>query len=585
MFKQSSHLIAILSIILWGLSIKVATAESTKFVQWWDAYFPTKDEVASYSYRSQSPYSSQYQDVNQDGIYNDALVWYEFSMNYPLNPLAAGEQNNKPQQKYRVKRPSARFYGGMVARFTNVSHLTETDSKGQKVPIFNRFQQPTVQPSEGGRPCSYSTSFPHNTGRGWADPTGYPWAQWADMTVMVVNDGGDCCPFSEKFQRTKNAQVNFTAAFVWKKADFINGGAKAERIIFDDTSQLSVDVTRFQLNLQEVRFLVQDGNQFWISESATQVSLSDDNNEETLVGTNSMLVTPVKNGYTIALNPLNSSWAPYHPAIDETIMQSLVADLEAMQLKPKQASEEELQLHHDRSNQLLEQVNRIEFNPSKASFVTHTFEDVQAVGVYFATYEFAHKTTQLVFDNFQAYASGTIPKDRAVAMSSSGEPVTKESAFSGGISVNCGAYEQTVRQCLCDQVQVRGDITVTPEDVGKTADIVVYAESKNAPEDDTGTFYMLDQQGGIQVWDQQPQHLVSFQKNVSLSAEHPVEIYRGQFVLPGYLRVYFGYRLQPEGILVTNTDSIDILIDEVNQDTRNELPYCDSLKNTSECNL
>jgi hypothetical protein len=110
------------------LTIPLATsAESVKMVHWWDAYFPSKEEKATYSYRSASPYFIQYQDVNRDGVYNDTLVWYEFSTQYPFNPQTERGDEDNPSPNYRLHRPSARFYGGMVARFTNVSHITKKE--------------------------------------------------------------------------------------------------------------------------------------------------------------------------------------------------------------------------------------------------------------------------------------------------------------------------------------------------------------------------------------------------------------------------------------------------------------------------
>lgn len=125
---------SILSILLFTPLSTVA--ESVKMVQWWDAYLPSKEVKATYGYRSAPPYSVQYQDVNRDGVYNDALVWYEFSTQYPLNPHNERGKEDNSSPNYRLHRPSARFYGGVVARFANVSHITEKDTNGQRVPFF-----------------------------------------------------------------------------------------------------------------------------------------------------------------------------------------------------------------------------------------------------------------------------------------------------------------------------------------------------------------------------------------------------------------------------------------------------------------
>jgi hypothetical protein len=570
-------LTGLLATTLLGFTPLATIAEPIKLVQWWDAYLPSKEQKTNYNYRSTTPYSMQYQDVNGDGVYNDALVWYEFSLENSLNPLSPGESENKPNQNYRTHLPSARFYGGMVARFTNVSHLTDEDRKGHRVPAFTRFQQATVQPTEGAKPCSYSSSYPHSTVRAKNDS----WLSWADLTVMIVNEGGETSPFSQLFQDHPKAQVNFTATFLWKKADFLNGSAAADQITFDQTSQLSFDVTRFRKNIEEARFLVQDGDQLWISEGTTQAVVDEegDTRWKGVAGVEVQELGKQRFGATVELNPLHSRWTLYQPAV-EAESQERLETLEEMKYNPKKATSAAEQAYHDHSDKLLQAVNKMELNLHTATFVEHTFTDVQAVGVYFATYPFSHQTTQLVIDNFQAFGTANIPKVEAVVIPPQGDfrtlPSPPATQFTGGISVNGGPSEQQVKLCVCDPVTVRGNITVAPEDVGKPADLIVYAKSKLSPEDSQETFYMLTHQGGVQPWDQQPENLLPFQPQVTLLAHQPVEIYQGQFASPGFLQVFFGYRL-PEGTVVTPANSIDILINSVNQADYNEFSYCENL--------
>ncbi|OQW92057.1 MAG: hypothetical protein BWK79_15535, partial [Beggiatoa sp. IS2] len=55
-------------------------AESIKFVQWWDEYFPQKyEQSGSYAY-SRKITTLQFEDLDDDGIKNDTLVCEEFSM-------------------------------------------------------------------------------------------------------------------------------------------------------------------------------------------------------------------------------------------------------------------------------------------------------------------------------------------------------------------------------------------------------------------------------------------------------------------------------------------------------------------------
>jgi putative methionine-R-sulfoxide reductase with GAF domain len=559
-------------------------AESIRFVQWWGEYLPHHGKILPGWYQGKR--SIQYQDVNGDGVYNDALIWYGFGLKDPLNP-ASYRDTDKQNHRYRVDYPSARFYGGVVARFTNVSHITYENKKGKKVPFFTGIQQATVQPSEGASPCTYTTKSPHNTGRLWSG-----WAygiHWGDMTVMVVNKGGDCCPFSEKFQKTKKAEVNFTSLFVWKKEDFINGGAVVDKITFDNTSKLSVDITRFRKNIEEGRFVVQDGDQLWISEGAV---VQNEEGRELSKGVEGMTV---KNS-VVELNPLNSRWAPYTPfssaESEEEKIDSLLKPLEEMAFNPKRSTAEEQQLYHEKSDELFDEINKIAFDPTKATFADHTFEDVQAVGVYFATYPFAHETTQLVFDNFQAYATGIIPKAKAVAINTKNlRDVSTDAEFNVGLSVNCGPFEQVITLCSPDKVDFSGQIIVEEKDIGQLVDLLLVIGCKQYPEAEEEIFYMLDSEGAFRKWDGNLAKLVAFQKEFSLS-EQSVQVNGGEKMsvlieqtalckgmdLPVFLRLFFGYQLQ-DGKLVYNPQSIDLIITPENLNpVLNELPYSESIK-------
>ncbi len=577
MFNLKYFLACFVVVLMLGFTPCVIYAESVKFVHWFNQYLPLHGKLLPGGY--QGKHSIQYQDVNDDSVYNDALIWFGFGLGDPLNP-ALYRDTGKQQHRYRVDYPSARFYGGIVARFTNVSHITEKDRKGNKIPFFRGIQQSTVQPTEGGRPCSYSTNSPHDTGRAWSSE-GFG-TSWGDMTVMIVNDGGECCPISDKFQKTKKAEVNFTSVFLWKKEDFINGGGTAEKITFDKISKLSVDVTRFRKNVEESRFVVQDGNQLWISEGQTK-AIYDENDDLFWVGEKGINVNDLgkgKMGAIVELNPLNSRWAIYTPFSGEDQIQTLFEELEQMAFNPKKATESETQLYQEKSDKLLDEINQIEFKPTKATFVEHHFEDVQAVGIYFATYPFAHETTQLVFDNFQAYATGTIAQGKAVAINPQDDSLVNTSTqFTGGISVNCGPYEQIVTQCVPDKIDIRGNITVDHAHVDKRADILVVAAHKPYIEAEDEQFYVLGKKGTVvEPWDGNMANLKAFQENILLEPEHSVQMYTGQLQLPGFIRFFFGYRLQ-NGTIVYNEKSLDIILNPENTHSSNQLPYTKSIKN------
>jgi hypothetical protein len=509
-------------------------AESVKFLQWWDEYFPQKFEYGSVAYGySRKTESQQHQDVNGDGVYNDALVCKKFSLTDFLNPYPQCFSDSKKNQRYRIDRPSAQFYGGMVTRFTNVSHLTEKNKKGEDVPIFNSVGQATVQPTEGAQPNLYDPKYPENTRR-----LGIWGLGWADMTYHLNLYG----PLFKTFDATEKAEINFSAVFLWKKEDFVNGGASANVITFDNTSKLSVDVARFRANVEECRFVVQDGNQLWISEYAYIVEGS----------------PPA----TAKLNPLDSHWAIYNPSGCD-----------------------------------------IEFN-REAVFIKHTFKDVQAVGVYFATYEFAHKKTGLSFDNIQVYATSKPSPEMPIepnlignAIDSEGNSVSTDAKFSRGISVS----SDTVTVRSSDQMDIRGVITVDSNHVGKEAEILVVVGYKPTSIEKE-SFFMFLKEGKILPWDGNIANLVAYEEtdlvndgdgklvkqNIILAPERRVQLfpvtlsafrdneldtillgceerpltYLGLLndVPPGLLRFFFGYRLKEDGTIVYSSESINVRI-------------------------
>jgi len=524
--------------------IPLSYAESVKLVQWWDEYLPQKFEKrVSMSY-SRKGISQQEQDLNGDGVYNDALVCREFSMANFFNPLYYGclPESNKGYQ-YRIDRPSAPFYGGLVGRYTNVSHITE-DYRGEQIPIFRKTGQATVQPVEGTKPNLYNTKYPHNTSRASISTgqKGIYWGLgWADITYSILSAKG----FSA-FDTKENIEQNFTFVSIWKKANFVNGGAKAETITFDQTSRLSVDVARGRYRTGELRFVAQDGSQLWISEYAYDVE--------------------GKPFSTVKLNPLNSRWAFYTPSGCD-----------------------------------------MEFNRKTATFVEHSFENVQAVGVYVASYEFTHKRKEIIFDNFQAYAATSKPSSKfpidnnpiGFAIDSKGEPVNTDATFSRGIAVNGG----TVTVSSSNQMDIRGVITVDSNHIGKEAEILVVVgyQLDSVKEE---SFFMFNKDGSILPWDKSIANLVAYQEtdlffhaddksakrfkqNIILMPERRVQIfpvtlsafrdneletvllgcerprtYSGLVngIPPGLLRFFFGYRLREDGTIVYNRESINVMI-------------------------
>ncbi|MFK5969768.1 MAG: hypothetical protein QM487_06565 [Candidatus Marithrix sp.] len=550
-------------IIIMTSFISPVYAESAKFVQWWGDYLPKHGKIYPGGYRNRN--SIQYQDLNEDGIYNDALIWYEFDLNKPFSPASYNE-TGKEQHRYRTDFPSAIFYGGIIARFTNVSDVTTEDRRGDRYNPFNKVAQATVQPTEGSRPCSYAVDYPNNSSHSWGDKK-----QRADMTLFLVEPAKWKQPFSNAFYATKDANVNFSVFYIWKKEGFINGGAGAKQITFNATSKLSVNLTRRRDNIEEGRFIVQDGEQFWISEAKI---IHNEKTDKFSTGVDGMSVEALKRGAVVQLNPLNSRWAKYNPRQDTVKVDDLVTTLEEINYKPKKSTDEEIKLYQTTSDELLLEVNKMQFEPQNATFVEHKFQDVQAVGVYFATYTFSHETTILVFDNFQAWAVGKVPEGKAINFNQT----NTTAKITGSVSVNCGPYERIATQCIPDNIKIKGKITVDSSDIGKSADILAIAIHKPYPESKTEQFYSIINEGkAVAEWDGNLENLQAFQRDIELQSEHDFFIYQGKIQLSGFMQILFGYRLQ-DGSIIYNADSIDMFMYTESINPKNDLLYSESIE-------
>lgn len=241
-------------------------------------------------------------DVNGDGrVTNETLVHFRFSMTEPLNPLPP----------YHVEYDSAIFYGGLVGRYVNV------DYAAGKNPI----SQATVQHEPNADRTGYISrmTFDH-----------YAPAKW-----YILGDKSDDL-------------TNFSAAFMWRKDGFLNGGSSGV-VSFDASSNLSVNLVRWH-NPGQARFVVQDGDQFYISEATLPPPTGGTHQQNN-----------VRN-----VNPTLTNWALYDPVGPYDI----------------------------------------DFDQNTAVFAPHVFTDVQAVGAYFERDAFINvlnlpaPSNMLKFDNF-----------------------------------------------------------------------------------------------------------------------------------------------------------------------------------------
>jgi hypothetical protein len=135
----------------------------------------------------------------------------------------------------------------------------------------------------------------------------------------------------------------------------------------------------------------------------------------------------------------------------------------------------------------------------------------------------------------------------SVAVDANGNAVNTTAAFSGGISVNGGSFEQPATLTLNESVIIQGNITVDNTHVGKIAEILVVAHHKSS-----NTYYMLDSLlEKFPIWDGILTSLVPFRRGVRLEQTQFVDIYQGYIPVIGVLKIYFGYRLA-EGTIVYN---------------------------------
>ena len=172
--------------------------------------------------------------------------------------------------------------------------------------------------------------------------------------------------------------------WLWKKEDFINGG-NANRVGFDDRSKLGLHIARYWTGLDEGRYVVQDGDRFYISEF-------------TFAG-DSYPGQGRGRGVTHVLHPTRTRWAEYNP-------------------RPP----------HD-----------IVFDGKQAAFTEHDFRDVRTVGYYAAKTELTAGSTWLKQYAFEVYATVHKPA-RASELLDMAKVPGGEVTLPGGETVHVGEF-------------------------------------------------------------------------------------------------------------------------------------------------
>jgi hypothetical protein len=151
---------------------------------------------------------------------------------------------------------------------------------------------------------------------------------------------------------------------------------------------------------------------------------------------------------------------------------------------------------------------------------------------------------------------------------------TTDSDVRGGLSKYSGPYKQRDTVTLIDPVKTAGVIKVEAADIGKKADIVVMGRHDSDLYPEGFVWYMMVEDNSqlgwtIAVLPHDPETQEPLLGEADLKALKTVDalpeyytayMYSGNFVYPGPLMIYFGYRVQGEKVILSSKPiSITIL--------------------------
>lgn len=199
-------------------------------------------------------FSEQGLDLDGDGQFDDSRVYYDFSLTEPLNPLNTTDKVDGIV--YHDDLPSGRFYGGLSVDYFNY----ETD----------RVQQAFIENDGAGGDLAYVGYEP-------SPYTAPEFQGLQDYVDLVRNDDGryrkthvgpqedfainlyrpDLPHPIDPSDDPSDNLVGFNAAFLWRKEDFLDGGAD-QRVSLDASSSFSFESTRWWDSVGEARWLLQD---------------------------------------------------------------------------------------------------------------------------------------------------------------------------------------------------------------------------------------------------------------------------------------------------------------------------------------
>ena len=272
------------------------------FQHLWDSAFPGGSDPAVRENRwlrggppRGQQFSAQDLDLDADGQLDDSRVYFDFSLEQEFNPP---DTTTKPNGLiYHTEMPSARFYGGMSVDFFNYETtrvqqaFIENDGAGGDVADVG-YPSPYLGPDYQGL-RDYIDLVRNPDGRYRKTHVG----PHEDFAINIYRP--DVPHPIDPADDPSDNLVSFAAAFVWKKADFLNGGSAATVSVNAD-SVFSFESTRWWEGIEEARWIVQEADgTLYISEFSVAGQM------DPWGATHSFQ------------NPLSSQWSVYQPAVDD----------------------------------------------------------------------------------------------------------------------------------------------------------------------------------------------------------------------------------------------------------------------------
>jgi PKD repeat protein len=215
--------------------------------------------------------SNQNLDLDNDGQFDDSVVYFDFSLTNPLNP--PGVPANPGGVYYHDDLPSAQFYGGVSASFFNYETdriqqaFIENDGAGGDLAEVG-YPSPYLDPAYQGLQ-DFVESVRHPDGR-------YKKTHVGPQEDFAINLYRPDLPHPiDPGDDPADNLVTFYAALLWNKDGFLAGGVDGT-ISLDTDSAFAFESTRWWDNVEEARWIIHDGDgNLYISEFAVSGAQDD----------------------------------------------------------------------------------------------------------------------------------------------------------------------------------------------------------------------------------------------------------------------------------------------------------------------